>query len=134
MATIFEKIRDGEIPSVKLYSDDQCFVILDIAPISKGHALVISNEPADTFTKIGKDTLDHMMGVARMLDDKMRSELGAEGTNIMINNSPASGQEVPHLHIHVIPRFSGDGKTPHFAKKDSYADGEIKSYGEKLKI
>lgn len=133
MATIFEKIRDGEIPSVKLYSDDKCFAILDIAPVSKGHALVISNDSADTFTKIDKDVLDHMMGVARMLDEKMRKELSAEGTNIMINNSPASGQEVPHLHIHVIPRYSGDGKTPHF-NKDSYLDGEIKTYGEKLKI
>lgn len=133
MATIFEKIRDGEIPSVKLYSDDKCFVILDIAPVAKGHALVISNEPADTFAKVDHDTLGHMMSVAVKLDEKMRAELGAEGTNIMINNSPASGQEVPHLHIHVIPRFSGDGKTPHF-NKDSYSDGEIAAYGDKLRI
>ncbi len=133
MATLFEKIRDGIIPSAKLYSDDKCFVILDIAPVSKGHALVISNDPADTFTAIDKDVLDHMMEIARRVDEKMRVELKAEGTNIMINNSPASGQEVPHLHIHVIPRFAGDGKTPHF-DKDSYQDGEIVSYGERLKI
>lgn len=133
MATIFEMIRDGQIPSVKLHEDEKCFVILDINPVSKGHALVISKECYPTFTDIDEETLNHMMHVARLLDQKMRTELKADGTNIMINNSPASGQEVPHLHIHVIPRFNGDGKTPCF-KKDKYEDGEIAIYGEKLKI
>lgn len=133
MSTIFEMIRDGEIPSTKLYEDDKCFVILDINPVAKGHSLVISKKPYPTFTDVDKPTLDHMMEIARKLDAKMRQSLGAEGTNIMINNSPASGQEVPHLHIHVIPRKSGDGKTPVF-KKDKYEDGELAEYGEILRI
>ncbi len=133
MATLFEMIRDGQIPSTKLYEDDKCFVILDINPIAKGHALVISNTPYATFTDVDVDTLNHMMEIARKVDLKMRDILKAEGTNIMINNSPASGQEVPHLHIHVIPRFSGDGKTPQF-KKDKYEDDEILKYGELLKL
>lgn len=133
MATIFEMIRDGEIPSTKLYEDDKCFVILDINPVNKGHALVISRKCFDTFTEIDEETLSHMMGIARKLDQKMRQQLKADGTNIMINNSPASGQEVPHLHIHVIPRFSGDGKTPHMSK-ETYSDGEIAKYGEMLHL
>ena len=52
MATVFEMIRDGEIPSVKIYEDDLCFVILDLAPVNKGHALVISKVPAPTFTDV----------------------------------------------------------------------------------
>ena len=133
MSTVFEMIKNGEIPSTKLYEDDKCFAILDINPIAKGHTLVISNKPYKTFTEIDKPTLDHMMEIARRLDSKMRVQLKAEGTNIMINNSPASGQEVPHLHIHVIPRFSGDGKTPIF-NKEKYDGDEIKEFGEKLKI
>ena len=133
MATVFEMIINGEIPSVKLYEDDLCLVILDINPVSKGHALVISKECYPTFTEIPMATLSHMMEIARKVDQKQREVLKAEGTNIMINNSPASGQEVPHLHIHVIPRYSGDGKTPVF-KKEKYADGEAAAYGEKLKI
>ena len=134
MATVFEMIRDGEIPSVKIYDDELCFVILDLSPVNKGHALVIAKEAAPTFTEIPEDTLCHMMGVARKVDSKMREVLGADGTNILINNGPASGQEVPHLHIHVIPRFSGDGKTYAFPKKEKYAEGEMAEYGEKLKI
>lgn len=133
MATIFEMIRDGEIPSVKLYEDDFCFSILDINPVAKGHCLVIAKHPYQTFTEVDKETLDHMMDIARRLDEKMRAVLGADGTNIMINNSPASGQEVPHLHIHVIPRFNNDGKTPVF-KHEKYEEGEIGSYGDKLRI
>lgn len=134
MATVFEKIRDGVIPSVKIYEDDICFVILDLNPVNKGHALVISKECVQTFTQIKKENLDHMMGVARMVDAKMRLTLGADGTNIMINNSPASGQEVPHLHIHVIPRFNGDKKTPLFPSKEKYNEGEMEKYGEMLHL
>ena len=133
MSTVFEMIIDGKIPSTKLYEDDLCIAILDINPIAKGHALVISKKPFETFTAVPKETLDHMMDIARRLDQKMRAELKAEGTNIMINNSPASGQEVPHLHIHVVPRKTGDGKTPSI-KKESYTDGEISKYGELLSL
>ena len=72
-----------------------------------------------------------MMEVAKRVDLKMREVLGADGTNIMINNDPASGQEVPHLHIHVIPRYTGDGKG-FVLNKDKYDDNEIASFGEKL--
>lgn len=133
MATLFEKIRDGEIPSVKIYEDDVCFAILDINPVNKGHALVISKDPVPSFTEIDKGKLDQMIAVARRLDEKMRLSLKADGTNIMINNGPASGQEVPHLHIHVIPRFEKDGKTPIFSK-EKYAEGEMDSMGDLLRL
>ena len=131
MKTVFEMIRDGEIPSVKLYEDDVCFVILDINPISKGHSLVISKEVYPCFTDAPLSTLGHMMEVASRVDAKLRSELNAEGTNILINNGPAAGQEVPHLHIHVIPRYSGDGKN-FIPSKDSCKDGEMAEFGAKL--
>ena len=134
MATVFEMIRDGSIPSTKIYEDEQCFVILDLSPVNKGHALVIAKEAVPTFTEINADTLHHMIDVARKVDKKMREVLHADGTNILINNSPASGQEVPHLHIHVIPRFNGDKKTFAFPSKEKYMDGEMAEYGEKLKL
>lgn len=133
MATVFEMIINGDIPSTKLYEDDACIAILDISPVNKGHALVISKTCYPTFTDAPMDVLSHMMEIARKIDQKQREALGAEGTNIMINNSPASGQEVPHLHIHVIPRKSGDGKTP-ILSKGEYAEGEAAEYGKLLRI
>ena len=126
-------IINGEIPSVRLYEDEECIVILDINPVAKGHALVISRKPYPTFTDVPEKTLHHMMDIARKVDQKQREVLKAEGTNIMINNSPASGQEIPHLHIHVIPRKEGDGKTPKL-DKTKYEEGEAALYGEKLRL
>lgn len=134
MATVFEMIRDGVIPSTKIYEDDLCFVILDLSPVNKGHSLVISKEAAETFDSVENATLHHMIDVARLVDGKMRKVLKADGTNIIINNGPASGQEVPHLHIHVIPRYNGDGKTFSFPSKEKYEEGEMEKYGEMLRI
>ncbi len=131
--TIFTKIRDGKIPSVKLYEDEECFVIMDINPIVKGHSLVIAAKPYRNIGECPQETLDHMMAIAKKLDSKLREELNCDGTNILINNDPASGQEVPHLHIHVIPRFLNDGRSFGFAH-DRYEDGEMARLGERLRL
>ena len=133
MKTIFELIIDGEIPSTIIYEDDICISILDINPVNKGHALVISKTRYPVFTQCPKEELSHMMEIAKKIDLKLRDELKCEGTNILINNDPASGQEVFHLHIHVIPRYTNDGNKFNFNKK-TYSDGEINKMGELLKI
>lgn len=126
-------IINGDIPSTKLYEDEDVLVILDINPTKKGHALVISKKAYRNFTEAPFEVLTHMISIARKVDQKQREAIGAEGTNIIINNDPASGQEVPHLHIHVIPRYKGDGRTV-AVPKDKYGEGELAIYGEKLKI
>lgn len=133
METLFTKICKGEIPSVKLYEDDVCFVILDINPVVKGHSLVISKEPYPSMAFCPDDVLGHLIKVAKAVDAKQRKALGSQGSNIIINNDPASGQEVPHIHVHVIPRFEGDGRK-YFAVHDKYSDGEMAQYGERLRI
>lgn len=129
--TVFSRIIDGEIPSVKLHEDDQCIVILDINPVGKGHALVIAKHPYPTFSDCPAATLSHMMEVAKQVDAMERKILKCDGTNILINNGKASGQEVPHLHIHVIPRYFNDGQSFGFHKQ-TYQDGEMAELGGKL--
>ncbi|MCR4675857.1 MAG: HIT family protein [Sphaerochaetaceae bacterium] len=131
--TVFTKIRDGVIPSVKLYEDDKCFVIMDINPIVKGHSLVIAKEPYKNMGECPEDVLFDMMKVARMMDKKLREVLCCDGTNVLINNDPASGQEVPHIHIHVIPRFKDDGRKFGFTH-DKYEEGEMISLGSRLRL
>ncbi len=131
MATVFEMIINGDIPSTKLYEDDICLAILDINPVNQGHALVISKVPYPVFTECPEETLSHMLEIAKRIDRKQREVLGADGTNILINNSPASGQEVPHLHIHVIPRFNEDGKA-FKVSHEKYEGSELKEMGAKL--
>ncbi len=133
MDTVFTKIIEGSIPSTKLYEDALCLAILDINPMNKGHALVICKECHPTITECPDDILGHLLSVAKLLDGKMRSAIGAEATNILINNGPAAGQEVPHLHIHVIPRYFNDNKRLSLTK-EKYGPEEMAAYGEKLRI
>ncbi len=131
MSTIFEKIIKNEIPSKKIYEDDICLVILDINPVNKGHALVINKKPYPTFSECPVDELSHMMEIAKKVDKMQREKLKCEGTNVLINNSKAANQEIPHLHIHVIPRYSDDGvklKLRHF----TYEDDELNEIGDLL--
>ncbi len=124
MATLFTRILNKQIPAEMLYEDDQCMVILDIAPVNKGHALVISRNEYETIGDCPDEELAHLMAVVKRTAAQLEEQLGADGYNVLINNRPPSGQEVPHLHIHVIPRFSGDGKSPLF-RKERYSEGEM---------
>ena len=129
--TVFTKIKNGEIPSVKIYEDDVCFVILDINPVAKGHCLVISNIPYTNILQTPDDTVKHLISVAKKADKKLRDTLHCDGTNILINNDKASGQEVPHLHIHVIPRYNNDGKS-FCLSHEKYIANEAEDLGRKL--
>lgn len=133
MASIFTKIMNGEIPSTKIYEDDKCFSILDINPNNKGHALVISKEEHESILDCPDDILKHLIVIAKKVAKKQIEELKCDGINIAINNKPAAGQEVPQIHIHVIPRYSDDGKKPSLGHVE-YKDGEINKFGNKLRI
>jgi len=106
---IFCKIVKGEIPCAKLFEDDCVLSFLDIAPANKGHALIITKNHYETLLEIPDDCLTDLMVKARKLARAMFSALGNEGFNILMNNKKVAGQLVPHAHIHIIPRFSGDG-------------------------
>ena len=133
METIFTKIEKGDIPSTRIYEDEICFVIMDINPVKKGHCLVISRKPYPNVASCPDDVLTHLILVAKKIDARQREILGNQGSNIIINNDPASGQEVPHIHVHVIPRYDGDGRK-HFQEHDKYADNEMQTLGDKLRI
>ncbi len=133
MKTIFTRIQEGEIPSVIVHKDALCTVILDINPVHKGHLLVISRDPYPTFSECPLPILNHLMNISQQADMKLRSALECDGTNLIINNGAASGQEVPHLHIHIIPRYTDDGQKFGFTK-ETYAEGEMAKYGEKLEF
>jgi histidine triad (HIT) family protein len=106
---IFCKIIRGEIPSHKIYEDEHSFAFLDINPLADGHTMVIPKKHADQLEDLPvEDTGKLFQGVHRV-SKALKNSMGAPATTIGINNGEAAGQVVPHLHIHVVPRFSGDG-------------------------
>ncbi|MDP7179695.1 MAG: HIT family protein [Candidatus Woesearchaeota archaeon] len=127
---LFCKIVEGEIPCAKLYEDEKILSFLDIAPANKGHALVMPKEHYETLLDVPDDI--ELMKVVKKVVRAMSSALGNEGFNILVNNKKVAGQLVPHLHVHIIPRFAGDGIKLNWMPK-RYRDKEIEEFKEKIK-
>lgn len=105
---IFCKIIAGEIPSNTIYEDDDCRVILDLAPAAKGHALILPKEHYANLYEIDEDVAAKVMRVAKNLAIRMRDVLHCDGFNLLQNNNEVAGQTVFHFHMHLIPRYVGD--------------------------
>lgn len=106
---IFCKIVAGEIPCTKVYEDEDTLVFMDIGPIIRGHALVIPKQHHDPITETPPDVLAKLILTTQKIARAQLEGLYADGVNIIQNNGRVSGQLVPHIHFHVIPRFEGDG-------------------------
>jgi len=106
---LFCKIVRGEIPAVRLFEDDVTLAFLDIGPIIKGHTLVIPKLHYDPLMTTPDEVLARVMRTVRRIACALVAGLGADGINLHQSNGAAAGQVIPHLHIHVIPRFANDG-------------------------
>ena len=106
---LFCKIVAGEIPSARVYEDADVLAFVDIGPIVKGHTLVIPRQHWESLADAPADVLARVMAAAREIARAQMNALGADGVNLFQANGAAAGQVVPHLHVHVVPRFKTDG-------------------------
>ena len=106
---IFCKIANGEIPSATLYEDEEFRVILDLGPATRGHALILPKNHFSDLYDIDEETAAKAMVLAKKMITKLKDVLGCDGYNIVQNNGAAAGQTVFHFHMHLIPRYEGDG-------------------------
>lgn len=109
MATIFSRIIQGDIPSVKIYEDAYTYAFMDIAPASRGHTLVICKAELADIHAIDEGSLVAVAKTTQRVANAIRDTLRPDGINIIQNNGTAAGQTVFHYHVHVIPRWDGDG-------------------------
>jgi len=107
---VFCKIRDGQIPSVKVCEDERTLCFMDINPLNRGHCLVITRRHAATLWESDDGDLAAAMATARRVAVALRTALDLEGLNVLQANGAAAFQSVPHFHLHLIPRWTGDGK------------------------
>ena len=103
---IFCKIVDGEVPSHKVYEDENVLAFLDTNPVSKGHTLVIPKAHVDDIHGAGE--MDYMWDALVEVSNAVKDAFGAEGVNVAQNNGAKAGQEVFHLHFHVTPIYEGN--------------------------
>ena len=103
--TIFDRILSGAVPCHRVYEDDRVLAFLDIAPLSRGHTLVIPKEPAATLDRLSEESA---AAIGRVLPRICRAVLAATGAaafNVLQNNGALAHQAVFHVHFHIIPKF-----------------------------
>lgn len=128
---IFCQIIAGEIPSYQVYEDERVLAFLDIRPINSGDILVVVKKHAANFEEVAEEDLQAAILAVKKIGRLIKEKLGYAGYNVIENNDPVAGQEVPHLHFHIIPRLAGDGIK--FWPSHNYAPGEAEAILLKLK-
>ncbi len=128
---IFCKIANGDIPSATVYEDEDFRAILDIAPAHKGHVILLPKQHADNLFTVSDDVAAKALPIVRRIALAVKEATGCDGINILQNNGTAAGQSVFHLHIHIIPRFEGDGILPVWPQGE-YADGEAAELAKQI--
>ncbi|MBP3676939.1 MAG: HIT family protein [Agathobacter sp.] len=103
---IFCKLANGDIPTNTIYEDEEFRVIMDAAPATKGHALVLpKNHYADIY-EIDPEVLGRAIQVGQKVIKHATKVLGCEGYNLLQNNGEVAGQTIFHFHLHLIPRYA----------------------------
>ena len=126
MDCIFCKIVAGKIPTRKLYETANSIAFLDAFPLTKGHTLVIPKTHYVKIQDMNQSDSTDLFEVVRILTDKIQSI--TPSSLIAIHNGKESGQEVPHVHVHIIPRNSSDGAGPvhrMFTQRPSISESEF---------
>jgi histidine triad (HIT) family protein len=109
MDCLFCKIVKGEISSHTIYEDNHSLSFLDIHPHAKGHTVVIPKVHAENLLDLNEELYHDLLLAVKKTQERIEQVIHPDGYNIGWNHGPAGGQVVPHMHIHVMPRWQGDG-------------------------
>ncbi|HWQ16011.1 MAG TPA: HIT family protein [Roseiflexaceae bacterium] len=132
MPSIFSRIASGEVPAVKIYEDDATLAFMDISPASRGHALVICKEEYADIFAIPPELLAITALAVQKVATAIRDALRPDGINIVQNNGAAAGQTVFHYHVHIIPRWEGDGVLRPWSHRQTTRD-ELRILAEQIR-
>jgi histidine triad (HIT) family protein len=124
---IFCKIIAGEIPSAKVYEDDKILAFLDINPVNKGHVLIIPKEHHQMMVDTPDELVAYIFTKAKELMKVIEKAVKADFVIVSV-----VGIDVPHFHVHLVPRFEDDGLAGWWPTK-KYEEGEMEKYANKIK-
>ncbi len=139
--TLFELIAKGDIPSHEVYSSEHVFAFLDIHPRADGHTLVIPRRGVKYLAELNLHELSELIQGVVAVQGRLSRVFGGDDYTVVVHDGPAAGQEIPHVHVHVIPRFEGDGGTsllsmfpsaPPFDSSESHPD-KLSNLSNKLR-
>ena len=128
---IFCDVIDGKLPSHMIYDDDDCLAILDRYPIDKGHSLIITRQHHEKITDMSTDDVSRLFSKIPKIINAIIKATGADAFSIAQNNGKSAKQIIPHVHIHLIPRYNETGTL--WTKRKIMSDDELKQLAEKIK-
>ncbi len=106
--TVFAKIIAGELPAHFVHSDEHCVAFMDINPMSPGHVLVVPRTTVATMAELDAQTRRHLIETAVRVGQAQQQGLGSQAQHLLVNDGKGASQTVPHVHVHVIPRYPRD--------------------------
>jgi histidine triad (HIT) family protein len=109
MATIFERIISGELPSAKVYEDEYTFAFMDAGQVNPGHVIVATKKPFETLVDADEASACALMAATHRVARAVQAAFNPSGMTLLQANKAAGWQTVPHLHMHVLPRHENDG-------------------------
>lgn len=119
---IFAKIIAGDIPSHKVYEDDQVLSFMDVNPQSDGHTLVIPKTGSRNILDADPEVLAQTITRVQIIANAVKTAMNADGVRVVQFNEEAAGQTVFHLHFHIIPVYQGIALKPHTGEMADHAD------------
>lgn len=126
---IFCKIVNGELPSAKVFENDDVLAFLDISQITKGHTLVIPKVHKENVYELDSETAAKLFAVVPQIAQALKDEFNPKGMNLLNNNGSFAGQAVFHYHLHLIPRYDEkDGfKKIWTTNNDQYSSEDLRN-------
>ena len=112
---IFCRIAQKQLPASSVYEDEKVMAFLDIRPLNEGHTLVIPKAHYENVFDVPRELNAYIHGVTKQIAIAVKKAMNADGISIIQQNVKAANQDVPHLHVHVIPRYNGQ-KMPSFSE------------------
>ena len=112
MPSLFTKIINGEVPGHFVLQRSDVVAFLDVFPRSSGHTLVVPTYEVQHIRDLGQGDIASLFQAVHEVTRRLHEILGCEDCSIIINDGPAAGQEIPHVHVHVIPRWPDDSGLP----------------------
>jgi histidine triad (HIT) family protein len=133
MPTLFSRIISGELPSAKVYEDELVFAFMDAGQVNPGHVLVVTKTPYETLMDADEESAAALMRAAARIAKAVHAAFQPDGITILQANKPAGWQTVPHLHLHVLPRYHNDGVELTWPRKEPGLD-KLREYADKITV
>ena len=131
MASIFTQIIDRKLPGFFVFEDQNHVAILDKYPIDHGHTLVIPKKPYELLTEMPQNEVAELFSLVPVIAVAVKKATGADAFSIAQNNGKAAKQIIPHVHVHIIPRYSNKGTV--WTKRNIPDDSELENLSKKIK-